>query len=138
MQLLCQITWVDPVLCSACASAEKKIIRRVKNSSRSNETTALGQARSLSLAAGVRPKLGLHGSEVHLHSANTLQSCCVFREKVPTTVFPWTPGCERMPKQALHAPRVPQGSQEGSCKKISLVALALHIGINFRRTLRLL
>lgn len=111
---------------------------RVENSAKSNETTALWLPSSLSLAAGARPKLGLHGSEVHLHSATTLQSSCVFREKVPTTVFPWTPGFERRPKQALHAPRVPQGPQEGSCKNIWLVALALHIGINFSRTLRLL
>lgn len=138
LQLLRQVTWLDPVQCSECASAEKKMMSRVGNSARSKETTTLWQPSSLSLAAGARPKLGLHSSEVHLHSANTLQSCCVFREKVPATVFPWIPGCERRPKQALHAPRVPQGSQEGSCKNIWLVALALHIGISFTRTWRLL
>lgn len=109
------------------------MMSRVGDSARSNETTALWWPSSLSLAAGARPKLGLHGSEVRLHSANTLQSCCVFREKVPAIGLGF-----QVVKEALHAIRVPQGSQEGSCKNIWLVALALHIGINFTRTLRVL
>lgn len=41
---------------------------RAGDSASSNETTAVQRPSSLSLAAGVRPKLGLHGLEVHLPS----------------------------------------------------------------------
>lgn len=33
-----------------------------------------------------------------------------------TTVFPWTPGCERRPEQALHAPRVLEGCRKTLAK----------------------
>jgi len=55
-----------------CASAEKEMMSRAGNAASSNETTAVQRPSSFSIAAGVRPKLALRGSEVVLRSANTL------------------------------------------------------------------
>jgi len=50
------------------------------------------EANSFSIAAGVRPKLALRGSEVLLHSANTLYNQCLFGETVHAAAFPWILG----------------------------------------------
>lgn len=110
---------MNPIQCSVCASAEKKMMSRAGNSASSNETTTVRRPRSLSLAAGIRPKLGLHGSEVHLHSANPLWSCCLFGENL---LQPYSPGLQVV-KEGQNKPYMLPESLEG-CRKALAKAFA--------------